>query len=180
MENTFAFWGFTTAGCIALVLVYAIIADKWYKLRNRVQELSDELHRNELWHEKQRAVINDQQQEIGKLRSMLRVAEAKQPAKKYADAKRDRSKGFTANNDIKVWHKCVPSKALARVQARINKGDQWANIYASTSGWVVKIVEANRQYRSQAFADRNRAKQFRDVMLSSYFAANPGKMGAKQ
>lgn len=92
MENTFAFWGFTTAGCIALVLVYAIIADKWYKLRDRVQELLDELHRNELWQEKQRAVINDQQEEIGKLRSMLRVAEAKQPAKKEPAAKKTRTR----------------------------------------------------------------------------------------
>lgn len=195
MENTFALWGFITAGCIAVILVYATIADRWYKLQAQVADLESEKDNMQRWLDKQRKEILHRDDEIADLLTKIRYLDSKldsqraqqqstpaatEPAKKHRDTKRDRSKGFTANNDIKVWHKCVPSTALARVQARINKGDQWANIYASNSGWVIKIVQATREYRSQVFADRNRAKQFRDVMLSSYFAAKPGKMGGKQ
>lgn len=188
MDNTFALWGFITAGCIAVILVYVTIADRWYKLKARIAELEDQKQDMQRWLDKQRQEIIRRDDEIADLLTKIRCLDSKLDAQRAQEpikqtllsTNQHRRKGFKANNDLNVWHKAVPYQALAKVQMRIDEGNKWANISRSSdNGYVFKISHRNLNYSSQNFSDRNHAKQFRDSLLHKYFHRDRNERGAQ-
>ena len=91
MENTFALWGFIIAACIAVILVYASIADRWYRLQAQVADLEAEKDNMQRWLDKQRTELVKKQDQIAELMMQLRTQAAKKPAVKKASAKKTRT-----------------------------------------------------------------------------------------
>lgn len=172
-------------GAVALLIVlYASIADKWYKLKDERDNCREQHDRLETLYDRQREMITMLQRQV----IMHQNDTGKQPAQVLTAASnatksnkyKNRSKGFTANNDINVWHKAVPYQALAKVQMRIDEGNKWSNISRSNhNGYVFKISYRNLNYSSQNFSDRNHAKQFRDSVLHKYFHRDRNERGAQ-